>query len=1519
MSNQSAGQIVLGGIGAVIGAFAGNPYLGYQIGSMAGGLIFPGQLPDGPRINDFQLGSSTYGIALPKGYGVNRVAGNLIWADKVVHTGRSVNVGKKASQNVDAVTQSFAVSFGEGSATHTLLRLWLDNKIVYDISRGPLPAGELDLSDLGEGDLQPSEFLRQFINRFFLTGAGEFFPLAFYPGSETQERDPTMVEVDGEENTPAYRGECYAVLKSLELAQWGNRLPTVTAEIASAASDAFPKTGWTLAEDCSLDEVQLDGVAWDPARGVLYERDPGGLRVFSYPALVESCYVDQCGIPPYRLRGVSPSGHLYVDLYEHDETPVWLLDPDTFDVAGRQSILLPGSPSAFLEARYLGFLQDRFGQVFTVVCAGISEHVAVLQEKYLLEPADGVDALIFTGSLDAGFNAVGACNGQKREGWTEFYVLGQTATELRIYLGKIYSVAAGGIQSSATLELVEAFDLATVFPEAAAAPGTAFARVVGYDEVTHSFVLLIENPDLGYYFACYSAPLGDWRFRVWNAVAGGVSFDPSYNISDVSGRTFAVGKGTSGSPQSGAFYLHSFIGGGITNTLPWASYDPTTQVTVNQQFWDSKLQAIYISDDLQGNDAGLCYLGRLAGDVITLAEIVADICRRCGLDDSQFDVSELTDLVHGYLVTTTTTGRGMLEPLMVAYSFDAVESDYKIKFVKRGGAAIATIPQDDLAAMDADNNALVQQRTQEIDLPEAVVINFIDYTRDYLRGTQSSRRIALPTPTQFSRNTLNIELAIAMSPSRARRIADQKLYEAWGGRDSFNFKTGWKYLALDPADVVNVEADDDTTLRTRLNVGNTGADYSGEFTGQSEDETIYDPVEHEVAGGAGAEPTYGPGGRSQVQAITLDATLLNDFDDSGGGVTKYYEALKPLQPDNFSGGAVLRSTDNATFTPRTVLEAAPAQGKLLTALAGDVSAFTIHDEDYFDVLMHYGDAPESVSNTDFFAGKNTAAIRRNDGEVEWVQFRDVEDLGDGKVRCSYLLRGRRGSEVFMRRHQVGDLVVFLKAGEANAGIGMDNIDLGSINRTLYFAGGAVGQTLADVNKEVNTISGNDLKPYAPVHLSAVGGGSPAGITLGWVRRTRLGGGWRDETATVPLAEARERYKVQILDADGAEILRTIESIDDAEYLYSEAMQLEDFGSTISADDLIYRVCQVSAAVGDGFWSTYPSQDASALPATGSEATGAAFFTVSPSGPIAFTRPGSVTLTITNTGDATGAPTTELIPVSGEGISIDFSECASLRPGESCLVTVTYAPTESGASNATILVTGGVQAPVRICLTGEIVGPYLVFITPALNCYDLDFFDFTSVSNLVVKNIGSDPAIPENVTEQILGGFPVELTGVNFDSPAPINPGDTRIVFFHTPTDPDPGSSVTIEVRVESNSVAGDTVACVFFHRGLPIIVVDPSSVDFGTVPEAGGSSIRSVGVRNIGDAPAFPRNWSVGSQFQGPGANFYAFEGPPQIDPGQLITLVLDFEPSVSGSVVQDFTFDWDLGSFRIPLHGISV
>ena len=217
-----------------------------------------------------------------------------------------------------------------------------------------------------------------------------------------------------------------------------------------------------------------------------------------------------------------------------------------------------------------------------------------------------------------------------------------------------------------------------------------------------------------------------------------------------------------------------------------------------------------------------------------------------------------------------------------------------------------------------------------------------------------------------------------------------------------------------------------------------------------------------------------------------------------------------------------------------------------------------------------------MSQANLLAGSNTA-ILGDVGRWEVVQFRDVVNNGDGTWTLSYLLRGRRGTEVNCGNHASGDLFFVMSTDGSTERIDMAT---GTIGALRYYRAPSIGFTIDDAAPSVQFANaGNDLKPYAPVQIAGYRDPSAFDWTLGWYRRTRYNGGWMDGTGDVPLNETGQSYIIEILDAPGGTVKRTL-TAGINRTTYAAADQITDFGSHPTT--LYLNVYQVSAIVGRGF-------------------------------------------------------------------------------------------------------------------------------------------------------------------------------------------------------------------------------------------------------------------------------------------------------------------------------------------------
>jgi hypothetical protein len=228
--------IALGALGAGVGSFFGYASIGWSIGSALGNYFFAPDQPDieGPRLTDRRVSGSAYGTMRPRLYGTYRMAGEIIWSDKIKERKHSEDYGGKGGGGGEYITYTYDVSFalalcaGECAG---IRKIWMDSKLVWTAA-----------DDSSVGELIKSEKLARKIK--------------FYPGSETQMPDPTLEAVNGVGNVPAYRGTAYLVFERLEITPFGNRIPQITVEVVKnggySVTDNVPNDAQTGLSFCSI-------------------------------------------------------------------------------------------------------------------------------------------------------------------------------------------------------------------------------------------------------------------------------------------------------------------------------------------------------------------------------------------------------------------------------------------------------------------------------------------------------------------------------------------------------------------------------------------------------------------------------------------------------------------------------------------------------------------------------------------------------------------------------------------------------------------------------------------------------------------------------------------------------------------------------------------------------------------------------------------------------------------------------------------------------------------------------------------------------------------------------------------------------------------------------------------------------------------------------------------------------------------------------------------------------------------
>src|SRR5262249_1288189 len=121
-----------------------------------------------------------------------------------------------------------------------------------------------------------------------------------------------------------------------------------------------------------------------------------------------------------------------------------------------------------------------------------------------------------------------------------------------------------------------------------------------------------------------------------------------------------------------------------------------------------------------------------------LDALTAKILDDAGVGD--YDVAALGEGPDGYVIDRPMSPRAAIEPLTLAYAFDASEQGSVIRFRPRGGEPVAALTEDDLV-MPEDAASARLTRAQETELPREISIGYTDSETDYRRAAVASRRL----------------------------------------------------------------------------------------------------------------------------------------------------------------------------------------------------------------------------------------------------------------------------------------------------------------------------------------------------------------------------------------------------------------------------------------------------------------------------------------------------------------------------------------------------------------------------------------------------------------------------------------------------------------------------------------------------------------------------------------------------------------------------------------------------------
>ncbi|MCC5973570.1 MAG: glycoside hydrolase/phage tail family protein, partial [Rubellimicrobium sp.] len=334
----------------------------------------------------------------------------------------------------------------------------------------------------------------------------------------------------------------------------------------------------------------------------------------------------------------------------------------------------------------------------------------------------------------------------------------------------------------------------------------------------------------------------------------------------------------------------------------------------------------------------------------SLAGVVREICQRAGI--TGIDTSRLWGTVKGYRIDDAGSARAALQPLMLAYGFDAVERDGKLVFATRDGHLSATIPDGHLALEDGADGALTLSRAPEAEVTGRIRIGFVDADGDYeVTGAEAVLADDPGLPTAQT------DLPLALTRGDGIRIAERWLAEARVARDEARLALPPSLLHLGPGDVVSL-----TGQRGRWRIDRREDRGIAAIEAVRIEPEVYRP--HESADEAVMTRPFVP--PVPVQAVFLDLPLM-----TGGEVAHAPHLALTGQP--WPGAvALLSSSDDSAYAQDGVYPRASVVGTTQTAMFA-TGAGVWDNGPALRVRLVRG-ALSSVSRARLLAGANLAAI-----------------------------------------------------------------------------------------------------------------------------------------------------------------------------------------------------------------------------------------------------------------------------------------------------------------------------------------------------------------------------------------------------------------------------------------------------------------------------------------------------------------------------------------------------------------
>lgn len=576
-------------------------------------------------------------------------------------------------------------------------------------------------------------------------------PIRLYDGSENQIPDPLIQSIEGINNVPAFKNLAYLVLEDFPLHDFKNKMPHFQVEIISKAQEI------TKTKTLDLISEDFDNICISKTSPYLYLRDGNLIQKvhrFNEHVVCSKNLTDE--LPRTDLVASSLFGQMCLDhesntlyAFVQNQLSSFIVCINTLDL----SITRHNFNERIIGDESIGFIDNNhfYSADF------LKGHIRVY-DKRSLERHD----YVVPGCLNSGLHQRPG-NFTKDTDGNIWLVSHDPMNQKNFYLTKFQY----GIE-----------------PVSTKIKHYGYATHIAFDHKTQRFVV--------------------------NSSEGLLKLHP---------KTFEIEakirfKNSIGNAHS-SFLNHPIL----LNGLMWSFNDRTAflinlidfKVEKKISFSTLNIQAFGLSFDAElnclwskGKGLHKTLLNRFDSSSCGLNEVVADVLRRGGIDDTFHNCDLNQEQILGYVIAEPQSIYRALQPLISAYFFHLRSQAHKISFFHPDKQKIIKIDPNDLGAHEIDaytqHEDLILLKQPADQLPENIICHYASYERFYENSCQEVHKGG----NKETHKICHLSLPLLLTDAKAQQIAEKTLALSWMHGIECIFSLPPAYIYLEPGDLVEI-------------------------------------------------------------------------------------------------------------------------------------------------------------------------------------------------------------------------------------------------------------------------------------------------------------------------------------------------------------------------------------------------------------------------------------------------------------------------------------------------------------------------------------------------------------------------------------------------------------------------------------------------------------------------------------------------------------------------------------------